>query len=93
MPKKLIDFSSKSSLSTLTPSLQTEQHHHSGVIRRIKPKQEYIYDTATNQNTNKKRFSCDELEVLKERFVDFIKLDQQQQLLLHQPSATPPQNK
>ena len=28
-----------------------------------------------NNNNNNKRFSCDELEILKERFVDFIKLD------------------
>lgn len=97
MPKKLIDFSKSSTLTPVQLDLE-----HSGVIRRIKPSNNnlkqplnYIYDTNTNNiksesNTNntKKRFSCDELEVLKERFVDFIKLDQNIQQQHQQPSAT-----
>ena len=88
MPKKLIDSStlltiikSTSSSSSSSSSLNLQaavasETEHTGVIRRIKNKQADITTTTTTNNTNTKRFSCDELEILKERFVDFIKLDQ-----------------
>lgn len=68
MPKKLID-----STATKALELQSEQDSSSAsVIRRIKHQ-----PNSTQSDLNiKKRFSCDELEILKERFVDFIKLDQ-----------------
>jgi hypothetical protein len=76
MPKKLIDSSTATIKSTSSSlNLQAAETEHTGVIRRIKNKQADITTTITN-NTNTKRFSCDELEILKERFVDFIKLDQ-----------------
>jgi len=75
MPKKLIDSSTATIKSTSSSlNLQAAETEHTGVIRRIKNKQADI--TTTTNNTNTKRFSCDELEILKERFVDFIKLDQ-----------------
>lgn len=76
MPKKLIDSSTATIKSTSSSlNLQEAETEHTGVIRRIKNKQADITTTIAN-NTNTKRFSCDELEILKERFVDFIKLDQ-----------------
>jgi len=77
MPKKLIDSSTATIKSTSSSlNLQAAETEHTGVIRRIKNKQADITTTTTTNNTNTKRFSCDELEILKERFVDFIKLDQ-----------------
>lgn len=61
---------------------QQPSDQHSNLENLDSSKRDLNTNNSSNNSINK-RFSCDELEILKERFVDFIRLDQN-----NQPTAT-----